>query len=230
MLYLDDHVRMVDTTTTLTCDARLVLRGRRPARAVGQRGDQRPRRHAHAPSRHVRPAARAAPISTAAWRPGQQPEDHRSTTIAYLARLSIVLQARGHVSGRGRREQDRRCQRDVRSTTTGCRHEAVGTRQPGAAQSRRRGQPVAEIRAHHAARSTPRPRIAEAIDSVRVEPRHACRRTADYAAVRRRAPSAAGCYGNPRAWDNETDGDRRHARDRGPRSARCAASWCATTR
>lgn len=196
MLYLDDRVRLVDTTTTLRCQHAAFSEEKDLLEVTGDvvitdRG-----------------ATLKAPFGTydrgrgrAELYGGVVAED--STQIVHCERLtywrdSMLVKARGRVRGDAKKDKFRLLADSVDYDRRA--HLAVATGKPMLESEDERGR-VARISAKRLRLNT-ETRRAEAIDSVLVD-RDTLKATGDYAVFDDRA-ERGWLYGHPRAWDNET--------------------------
>jgi len=196
MLYLDRHVRMVDSTTTVSCDHAAYSEDSDVLELMG--------------AVHItdRDAVLEAPSGTYDRKHGRADLYGKVTAADSTQRVTCDrlayfrnenrFEARGHVVGE-----------DVHHRTTlladsvdyhRADHEAVARGNP-VMRSRDKDGRVAELRAI-TLRLNSEQRLAEAIDSVRVE-RDTLQARADYALFDDQA-DRGWLLGHPRAWDDET--------------------------
>jgi lipopolysaccharide assembly outer membrane protein LptD (OstA) len=196
MLYLDDHVRLVDTTTTLTCEHASYSEDRDLLEVTGNVVITDHGATLKAPSgTYDRRGAHAFLYGGVAAEDSVQVV--HADQISY-SRDSMVVHARGHVQGEGKKDKLRLKARAVDYDRVS--HVAVGTGDPVLESEDEKGK-VARIRAITLKLNT-ETRIAEAIDSVHVD-RDTMQATGRYAVFDDRA-ERGWLYGNPKAWDNET--------------------------
>ena len=196
MVYLDGNVRLRDSTANATCDQasfsehedRLDLRGNvvvtdRDATLKAPQGWYDRKNGAARLTGGVR---------------GQEKKQRLVADEAFYQRDSMIVRARGHVIGN---DDENRIQLEADAVDFDRRTKlAVATGQP---LMRARDDDGKETVLHaRLLKVNSETRIAEAIDSVRVE-RDTLRASADYARFDDNTGRGV-LVGNPRAWDNET--------------------------
>jgi lipopolysaccharide assembly outer membrane protein LptD (OstA) len=196
MLYLDDRVRMVDTTTTLSCDHASFSEEQDLLQVSGNVVITDRGATIKAPfGTYDRGHARAELYG------GVEAQDStqviRCDQMSYW-RDSLLVRAHGNV--RAEAKQDRLRLRALHVDYDRQSHRAVATGDPVLETEDEEGR-VAEIRAITLKLDT-ETRLAEAVDSVRVK-RDSLQATGRYAVFDDQA-DRGWLYGNPRAWDDET--------------------------